>query len=80
MVIYFLSIKNLTHFGGVIMSRVCCVCGKTRTSGNNVSHSNRKSRRVFNANVQKVTFVENGVEKTDYVCTRCLKANKVDRA
>lgn len=28
------------------MSRVCSVCGKGRMSGNAVSHSNRKTRRV----------------------------------
>ncbi len=39
------------------MSRVCSICGKGQTAGNNVSHSNR----------------------TDYVCTRCLKSDKVER-
>ena len=38
------------------MSRVCSVCNKGQTSGNNVSHSNRKTRRTFKANVQKATF------------------------
>ena len=62
------------------MSRVCSICGKGRMSGNNVSHSNRKTRRTFNANVQKVKIVtENGVSN-EYVCTRCLKSDKVERA
>lgn len=61
------------------MSRVCSVCGKGQTSGNNVSHSKRRTRRTFKANVQKVTYVaENGKTVTGYVCTRCLKS--VDRA
>lgn len=60
------------------MSRVCSICGKGQTSGNNVSHSNRKTRRTFKANVQKVSYVENGKEVNGYVCTRCLK--KADRA
>ncbi len=62
------------------MSRVCSVCGKGQTSGNNVSHSKRRTRRTFNANVQKVSYKkEDGTICNDYVCTRCLKGNKVDR-
>ena len=60
------------------MSRVCSVCGKGQQSGNNVSHSKRRTRRTFKANVQMVTYVKDGKEVTDYVCTRCLK--KVERA
>lgn len=60
------------------MSKVCSVCGKGQTSGNNVSHSNRKTRRTFKANVQKVSYVSGGKVVNDYVCTRCLKS--VERA
>ena len=60
------------------MSRVCSVCGKGQTSGNNVSHSNRKTRRTFQANVQKVSFVKDGKVVNDYVCARCLKSNKIE--
>lgn len=62
------------------MSRVCCVCEKSTMSGNNVSHSKRRTRRSWNANVQKVKIVENGVAKSEYVCTRCLRSGKVERA
>ena len=51
------------------MSRVCSVCNKGQNSGNNVSHSNRKTRRTFKANVQAA-----------YVCARGLKSDKVERA
>ena len=27
------------------MSRVCCVCGKGKVSGNQVSHSNKHSKK-----------------------------------
>ena len=70
--------QNKSRIGGVNMSRVCSICGKGQTSGNNVSHSNRKTRRTFKANVQKVSYVDNGKEVNGYVCTRCLK--KADRA
>jgi len=62
------------------MSRVCAVCGKTQLSGNNVSHSNRKTKRTFKVNVQKVSFVKDGKVCKDYVCARCLKSDKVERA
>lgn len=60
------------------MSRVCTVCGKGQTTGNNVSHSKRRTRRTFKANVQKISYLENGKQVTGYVCTRCLKT--VERA
>lgn len=55
------------------MSRVCCICEKGQMTGYKVSHSNRKARRNWGANVQKVKLDVNGVEKTQYVCTRCLR-------
>lgn len=58
------------------MSRVCAICGKGRTSGNSVSHSNRKTRRTYEANVQKVTTEINGETKQQYVCSRCIKTSK----
>lgn len=60
------------------MSRVCSVCGKGQASGNNVSHSKRRTRRTFKANVQKVSYVKEGKVVNDYVCTRCMKT--VERA
>lgn len=60
------------------MSRVCSVCGKGQMTGNNVSHSKRRTRRTFKANVQKVSYLENGKQVTGYVCSRCLKS--VERA
>ena len=62
------------------MSRVCSVCGKGKVAGNNVSHSVRRTKRTFSANVQKVSVVEDGMVKTEYVCARCLKSGKVERA
>lgn len=62
------------------MSRVCSVCGKGKLSGNLVSHSNRKTPRSYNANVQKVKVVKDGVVSKEYVCARCLKSNAVERA
>ncbi len=62
------------------MSKVCDICGKGQISGNSVSHSNRRIRRVWGANVQKVKAIVNGSPKRINVCTRCLRSNKVERA
>ena len=67
--------KNYPN-GGVHMSRVCNICGKGQASGNNVSHSNRKTRRTFKVNVQKISYVEDGKEMNGYVCARCIKTLK----
>lgn len=62
------------------MSKVCSICGKGKMSGNKVSHSNRKSPRLWSANVQKVKVVdEKGTVSSQYVCTRCLRSKAVQR-
>ncbi len=51
------------------MSKVCEICGKKKTSGNKVSHSNRKTRRTFSPNLQTVNL---GGKKIK-VCSKCIK-------
>ncbi len=56
------------------MSVICENCGKGPLSGNNVSHSNRKTRRRWLPNLQKVTLqLSSGVTKSVKICTRCLR-------
>lgn len=63
------------------MSRKCEICGKDQVSGNTVSHSNRHTRRKWNANIQTVRVKEaNGTVRKANVCTRCLRSNKINRA
>jgi large subunit ribosomal protein L28 len=38
------------------MSKVCQISGKRPRVGNNVSHSNNKTKRKFNPNIQKKRF------------------------
>jgi large subunit ribosomal protein L28 len=38
------------------MSKVCQLTGKKPITGNNVSHSNRKTKRWFKPNIQKKRF------------------------
>ena len=58
----------------------CEFCGKNRMSGNKVSHSNIKTRRKQDANVQKVRAMVEGCIKRVRVCTRCLRSGKVVKA
>lgn len=58
----------------------CIICGKTTLSGNLVSHSHRKTKRKFKPNLQKVKILLNGVKKQVWVCTRCLKSSRVQKA
>ena len=58
----------------------CSVCGKGVMFGHTVSHCNRKENRTFKPNIRKVKAVVNGTPKTVYVCARCLRSGKVDRA
>ena len=63
------------------MSKVCAICGKGQQSGNKVSHSNRKYRRSWGENVQKVMVVnKHGAIQSLYVCTRCLRKGDLERA
>ena len=58
----------------------CSICGKGVMFGHNVSHSNRKTNRTWKPNIRRVTAVVNGSHKTVYVCSRCLRSGKVERA
>ena len=38
------------------------------------------TKRRFNPNLQRVRVLVNGVARRVYVCTRCLKGGKVEKA
>ncbi|MDR3281460.1 MAG: 50S ribosomal protein L28 [Endomicrobium sp.] len=59
------------------MSYKCVICGKKSLSGNTVSHSNKSSKRLFRPNLQSLNIVLNGEKTRKYVCTSCIKSNKV---
>ena len=58
----------------------CSICGKGVVFGQAVSHSNRKTNRTWKPNIRKVKAVVGGSNKTVYVCSRCLRSGKVERA
>ena len=53
----------------------CEVCGKVGMSGNNVSHSKRRTRTRFLPNTHKLTITVNGAPKRVKICTRCLRTH-----
>ena len=62
------------------MPKVCYACGKGPAFGHSRSHSMVATKRRFNPNLQRVRVLLNGKATRAYVCTRCLKANKVEKA
>jgi large subunit ribosomal protein L28 len=62
------------------MANTCDICGKGRLVGNKVSHSNIKTKRVQQPNLQRVRAVVNGVVTRLRSCTRCLRSGKVIKA
>ena len=62
------------------MSKVCAFCGRRPQVGNLVSHSNIKTKRRFNPNLQLVRHqFANGTVATISVCTRCLRSGLVNK-
>ena len=59
---------------------VCAVCGKRRVSGNNISHANNKTKRVFKPNLQRIRIQTKQGTKRQHVCTRCLRSGKIKKA
>lgn len=58
----------------------CYVCDKGVSFGNNVSHANNKTRRVWKPNLQVARIQADGKIIKIKVCTRCLAAGKIQRA
>ena len=59
--------------------RSCEVCGKAPSVGNNVSHANNKSKRRWEPNLQEVRAHIGGGVKRIRVCTRCIRAGRVQK-
>ena len=58
----------------------CEICGKSVQFGNNVSHSNKKTAKIWYPNVKKIRVLDNNRVVKKYVCTRCIRSGKVAKA
>ena len=58
----------------------CAICERGAHFGNAVSHSHRRSNKMWRTNVKSVRVKVPGGAKKMYVCTSCLKSGRVERA
>ncbi len=57
----------------------CAICDKGAHFGIQVSHSHRRSNKMWKSNIKHVSAKVNGATKKMYVCTSCLRSGKVER-
>ena len=62
------------------MSKECFGCAKKPVSGNKVSHAHNLTRRRWLPNLQKVHVLIDGGRKSIYLCTRCIRTGKFQKA
>lgn len=62
------------------VGRTCDICGKGRMVGNNVSHANNRTKRVFNVNLQTIRALINGATRRIRVCTRCIRNGTIKKS
>lgn len=72
--------RSLIGIKEVLTVAKCSICEKSVHFGNNVSHSHRRSNRIWKSNIKSVKAIVDGSPKKIYVCTNCLKSGKVVRA
>ncbi len=57
---------------------VCERCGKKPMTGNNISFSQRHTKRQFKPNIQKTKILVDGHLVSMKLCTKCLKTLSKD--
>lgn len=55
------------------MSKVCQICNKGRSTGHNVSHSKRHTKRTWHPNLITKKMEVDGTMQKIKICARCLK-------
>lgn len=58
------------------MALRCDYCGKGAMHGHNVSHSKRRTKKIFKPNLHSARVYINGVNKKLRLCTKCLRSLK----
>ena len=74
------------------MSRVCAICDKGTTSGNQISRRGRPKRlggvglkttgvaaRTFRPNLKRIRVLVKGASKHIMVCAKCIRDGKVTK-
>ena len=73
------KLDNLSRRGEE-MARRCDLCGKGVMTGNNVSHAQNKTKRVWKPNLLKMRTIIDGKIMTVKICTSCLKRGFLTKA
>lgn len=67
----------------MIMARICAVCGKRPQVANIVSHARNRTKKWVYPNVHKMRYtLTSSPDKKVHsakVCTKCVKAQKVQK-
>ncbi|HPB81163.1 MAG TPA: 50S ribosomal protein L28 [Spirochaetota bacterium] len=58
----------------------CDICGKAVQFGHNVSHSNKKTNKIWRPNVRHIRVLVEGRRVRKYVCTRCIRSGNIVKA
>ncbi len=58
------------------MGMKCASCGKGVMYGHNVSHSKRRTRKIFKPNLHSARILVGGVRRRLRLCTTCLRMFK----
>jgi large subunit ribosomal protein L28 len=65
---------------GETMAFVCDYCAKGRQKAHKVSHSNIKTRKWQEPNLQPVRVMHEGKVQQLRACTRCIRSGRVVKA
>ena len=58
----------------------CEICDKGQHFGIKVSHSHRRTNRVWKPNVRKVKVSIDGVSRRMNICADCLRSSKLTKS
>ena len=57
----------------------CEICGKAASFGIKVSHSHRRSNKMWKPNIRKIKTVIGGTPMRICACTRCMRSGKASK-
>jgi large subunit ribosomal protein L28 len=58
----------------------CEVCGKSVQFGANVSHSHKKVNKMWKPNIRRIRVIESNRKVRKYVCTQCIRSERIQKA
>lgn len=61
------------------MAKHCEICGKVGVVGSNISRAHNVTKRKWLPNLQRVRIRDGKKIRKIWICTRCLRAGKVEK-